>query len=65
MSTIASSENKMGTMPVFKLILNMSLPIIFSMLVQAFITLLIAFLSRKSERMRSLRFHLHFQSKIL
>lgn len=31
-----SSENKMGTMPVFSLILSMSLPMMFSMLVQAF-----------------------------
>ena len=29
------SENKMGTMPVNKLLLNMSVPIIISMLVQA------------------------------
>lgn len=32
---IASAENKMGTMPVVKLIFNMSLPIMFSMLVMA------------------------------
>ncbi|MCQ2596300.1 MAG: MATE family efflux transporter [Treponema sp.] len=31
-----SSENKMGTMPIFTLILSMSLPMMFSMLVQAF-----------------------------
>ena len=31
----ASAENKMGTMPVVKLIFNMSLPIMFSMLVMA------------------------------
>jgi len=30
-----SAENKMGTMPVVKLIFNMSLPIMFSMLVMA------------------------------
>lgn len=35
MSEISSSENKMGSMPVFKLIINMSLPLMFSMLVQA------------------------------
>ena len=29
------AENKMGTMPVFKLILNMSLPMMFSMFIQA------------------------------
>ncbi|MCQ2586248.1 MAG: polysaccharide biosynthesis C-terminal domain-containing protein, partial [Treponema sp.] len=33
---IQTSENKMGTMPVFSLILSMSLPMMFSMLVQAF-----------------------------
>ena len=32
---VASGENKMGTMPVTKLILNMSLPMMFSMLIQA------------------------------
>lgn len=31
-------ENKMGTMPVNKLLLNMAVPMIVSMLVQAFIT---------------------------
>ena len=31
----APVENKMGTMPVLKLIFNMSLPIMFSMLVMA------------------------------
>lgn len=31
----APAENKMGTMPVFKLILNMSLPMMFSMFIQA------------------------------
>ncbi|MEE1059288.1 MAG: MATE family efflux transporter, partial [Treponema sp.] len=31
----SSGENKMGTMPVTKLILNMSLPMMFSMLIQA------------------------------
>ena len=30
-----TKENKMGTMPVKKLILNMSLPMIISMMVQA------------------------------
>ena len=35
MSTTLSRENKMGTMPVNKLLLNMSVPIIISMLVQA------------------------------
>lgn len=33
--TNAPTENKMGTMPVFKLILNMSLPMMFSMFIQA------------------------------
>lgn len=33
---ISSSENKMGTMPIFTLIMSMSLPMMFSMLVQAF-----------------------------
>ena len=32
---VSSGENKMGTMPVTKLILNMSLPMMFSMLIQA------------------------------
>ena len=32
-------ENKLGTMPISKLIINMSLPIIASMLVQALYTL--------------------------
>lgn len=32
---ISSAENKMGTMPVFQLILSMSLPMMFSMFVQA------------------------------
>lgn len=36
MSELSSSENKMGSMPIFKLIINMSLPLIFSMVVQAF-----------------------------
>ena len=31
----APVENKMGTMPIVKLIFNMSLPIMFSMLVMA------------------------------
>mgnify|MGYP002627520724 CR=1 FL=1 len=34
-SNAASAENKMGTMPVLQLIFNMSLPIMFSMLVMA------------------------------
>ena len=34
-SNTAPVENKMGTMPVVRLILNMSLPMIFSMLIQA------------------------------
>lgn len=34
--TSGSVENKMGTMPIVKLIINMSLPMVFSMLVQAF-----------------------------
>ena len=34
-SQMAVPENKMGTMPVVKLIFNMSLPIMFSMLVMA------------------------------
>ncbi|MCQ2573977.1 MAG: MATE family efflux transporter [Treponema sp.] len=33
---VISSENKMGTMPIFSLIMGMSLPMMFSMLVQAF-----------------------------
>ncbi len=36
MNETAKQENKMGTMPITKLLLNMSLPIMFSMLVQAF-----------------------------
>ena len=32
---IESSENKMGTMPIFKLIVSMSLPMMFSMFIQA------------------------------
>ena len=36
MSEIKSAENRMGTMPVLPLILSMSLPMMFSMLVQAF-----------------------------
>ena len=31
----ASAENKMGTMPIMQLILNMSLPMMFSMLIMA------------------------------
>ena len=34
-SSISSSQNKMGTMPVTRLILNMSLPMMFSMFIQA------------------------------
>ena len=34
-TSVAIPENKMGTMPVVKLIFNMSLPIMFSMLVMA------------------------------
>ena len=36
MGQTVSRENKMGTMPVAKLLLSMSLPMIASMLVQAF-----------------------------
>jgi len=43
-------ENKMGTMPVTKLVFNMSLPIIFSMLVQAMYNIVDSvFVSRVSE----------------
>ena len=35
MDTIQSKENKMGVMPVPKLLISMSLPMIISMLVQA------------------------------
>ena len=34
-SNTSPVENKMGTMPVVRLILNMSLPMVFSMLIQA------------------------------
>ena len=33
--TVRGKENKLGTMPISKLIINMSLPIIASMLAQA------------------------------
>ena len=35
MSNNPPSENKMGTMPIGKLLINMALPMIISMLVQA------------------------------
>lgn len=47
---IQASENKMGTMPVFSLILSMSLPMMFSMLVQAFYNIVDSyFVARISE----------------
>lgn len=43
-------ENKMGTMPIVKLVLNMSLPIILSMMVQAFYNIVDSmYVSRLSE----------------
>ena len=36
-NTSAPAENKMGTMPIGKLLFNMSLPMMISMLVQAFV----------------------------
>ena len=35
MKTAPAAENKMGTMPIGKLLFNMSLPMMISMLVQA------------------------------
>lgn len=46
-------ENKMGTMPVKKLIFNMALPLIISMLIQALIISSIASSSPASVRMLS------------
>ena len=44
-------ENKMGTMPVGKLIINMSLPMVISMLVQALYNVVDSvFVSRISEQ---------------
>ena len=56
-------ENKMGTMPVNKLLISMSLPIIISMLVQALYN--IASLLPKSTRMPSQQYPLHTLSRTL
>lgn len=43
-----AAENKMGTQPILKLIVTMSLPAIFSMLVQALYNVVDSYLDRKS-----------------
>ena len=57
----SSAENKMGTMPVVKLIFNMSLPIMFSMLVMALYNIVDSiFVAKINEEAR-----LHFRSRTL
>ena len=49
-------ENKLGTMPISKLIINMSLPIIISMLVQALYNIVDSvFVSRVCEQQQTSR----------
>lgn len=44
----AQTENKMGTMPVNQLLVNISLPMVVSMLVQALYNIVDSILDRKS-----------------
>ena len=56
-------ENKMGVMPVAKLLLTMSVPMMISMLVQALYNIVDSmFVAKLSER-HLLQFHLHFRCR--
>ena len=53
MKTAPAAENKMGTMPIGKLLFNMSLPMMISMLVQALYNIVDSiFVSKLSETYR-------------
>lgn len=60
-NTSAPAENKMGTMPIGKLLFNMSLPMMISMLVQALYNIVdsifVAKLSENALTAVSLAFH--------
>lgn len=58
-------ENKMGTMPVNKLLISMSLPIIISMLVQALYNIVDSIFVAQSTRMPSQQYPLHTLSRTL
>ena len=63
MKTAPAAENKMGTMPIGKLLFNMSLPMMISMLVQALYNIVdsifVAKLSENALTAVSLAFPLH------
>lgn len=48
---MSQTENKMGTMPVSKLLFTMSLPMMISMLVQALYNIIDSILSLKSAKL--------------
>ena len=61
-NTSAPAENKMGTMPIGKLLFNMSLPMMISMLVQALYNIVDSiFVAKLSENAPP--FHLPFHSR--
>lgn len=57
MKTAPAAENKMGTMPIGKLLFNMSLPMMISMLVQALYNIVDSILYLNYLKMHLLPFH--------
>ena len=62
-NTSAPAENKMGTMPIGKLLFNMSLPMMISMLVQALYNIVDSIFVAKLSEMHRPPFHLPFHSR--
>ena len=58
-------ENKMGVMPVKKLIVNMSVPMMISMLVQALYNIVDSISLHRSAKMHWPQSRLHFLCRIL
>ena len=60
-----NTENKMGTMPVGKLLVQISLPMMISMLVQALYNIVDSIFVAQISEMHLQPFHLPFQFRIL